>query len=60
MFAVNMYAIILCTAKHANTTREVTADMKYCAAYEVTILAKEKAVMKTNPAYEQVRVNKYN
>jgi hypothetical protein len=31
--------------------------MKHCAAYEVTTLAKEKVVMKTNPAYEQVRVN---
>ena len=57
MFAVNMYAI-LCAAKHANTTQEVTVDMKYCAAYEITTLAKEKVVMKTNPAYEQVQVNR--
>ena len=36
---------------------EVTVDMKRCPAYEVTTLSKQKVVMKTNPAYEQVRVN---
>ena len=34
----------------------MTIDMKRCAAYEVTILAKQKVVMETNPAYEQVEV----
>jgi hypothetical protein len=43
-------------AKHTNSTQEVTVDMKYCIAYEITTLAKEKVVMKTNPAYERVQV----
>ena len=50
-----MFAI--CAAKHTNSTLEVTVDMKHCAAYEVTTLAKEKVIMKTNPAYEHVQVN---
>ena len=45
------------TANEAHSTPEVSVDMKRCAAYEVTTLAKQKVVMKTNPAYEQVRVN---
>ena len=45
------------TANHTSSTPEVTVDMKRCAAYEVTTLAKQKMVMETNPAYEQVRVN---
>ena len=50
----------MCIAKYINSTQEVTVDMKYCAAYEVTTLAKEKVVMKTNPVYEQVKVNSDN
>ena len=42
---------------HTSSTPEVAVDMKRCTAYEVTTLAKQKVVMKTNPAYEQVRVN---
>ena len=44
------------TASYTSSTPEVTVDMKRCAAYEVTSLAKQRMVMKTNPAYEQVRV----
>jgi hypothetical protein len=29
--------------------------MKHCIAYEVTTIAKEKVVMKTNLAYEHVQ-----
>ena len=47
-----MFTVIL-----ANCIPEMTADMKRYAAHEVTILAKQKVVMETNPAYEQVRVN---
>ena len=39
-----------------SSTPEVTVGMKRCAAYEVTTLAKQKVVMKTNPAYEEVKV----
>ena len=45
------------TANYTSPTPEVTIDMKRCAAYEVTTLAKQKVVMVTNPAYEQVRIN---
>ena len=44
-------------ANHTSPTPEVTVDMKCCAAYEVTTLAKQKVVMETNLAYEQIRVN---
>ena len=43
-------------ANRTSSTPEVTVDMKRCAAYEVTTLAKERVVMETNPAYEQVRI----
>ena len=43
-------------ANHTSPTPEVTVDMKRCAAYEVTTLSKQKVVMETNPAHEQVRV----
>ena len=48
---------IMFLANHTSPTPEVAVDIKRCAAYEVMTLAKQKVVMKTNPAYEQVRVN---
>ena len=41
-------------ANNINSEEEVTVDMKQCAAYEMTSLAKKKIKMETNPAYEQV------
>ena len=40
----------------ASSTPEVRVGMKRCAAYEVTTLAKQKVVMKINPAYEEIKV----
>jgi hypothetical protein len=37
-----------------SSTPEMTVGMKRCAAYEVTTLARQKVVMESNPAYEQV------
>ena len=45
--------IIIANHMCTSPTPEVTVDMKHCAAYEITTLAKQKVVMKTNPAYEQ-------
>ena len=42
-------------ANNVNSEEEVTVDMKQCAAYEMTSLARRKIKMETNPAYEQVR-----
>ena len=44
-------------AKQASCSPEVTVEMKRCAAYEITTLAKKKIVMETNPAYEQVTMS---
>ena len=44
------------TANNMHSSPQMTVDMKCCAAYEVTTLARQKVVMKTNPAYEQVEV----
>ena len=51
--------LILLLAKQARFSPEVTVDveMKRCAAYEITSLARKKIVMKTNPAYEHVTMN---
>ena len=49
--------IIVFLVNHTSPTPEVAVDMKRCAAYEDTTLAKQKVVMETNPAYEHVRVN---
>jgi hypothetical protein len=47
---------IIITAKDTlpSSIPEVTVGMKRCAAYEVTALARQKVVMESNPAYEQV------
>ena len=52
-----VFIVIIAGRNHTSSTPEVTVDMKRCAAYEVTSLAKQKVVMKTNPAYEQVSIN---
>ena len=39
-----------------SSTPEMTVSMKCCAAYEVTTLARQKVVMESNPAYEEVKV----
>ena len=46
-------------AKQASSSPEVTVDveMKQCAAYEITSLARKKVVMEPNPAYKQVKIN---
>ena len=49
--------IIMLPGNHANSAQEVNVYMRRCAAYEITSLAKKKVDMKSNPAYEQVRVN---
>ena len=49
--------IVVAHCTLSSSTPEMTVDMKHCAAYEVTSFAKQKVVMETNPAYEQVRVN---
>ena len=45
--------------KQASCSPEVAVDveMKQCAAYEITSLARKKVVMETNPAYEHVTMN---
>ena len=54
---ISIFIVIIAGDNHTSSTPEVTVDMKRCAAYEVTSLAKQKVVMKTNPAYEQVSIN---
>ena len=52
--------LILLLAKQIRSSPEVTVDnveMKRCAAYEITSLARKKVVMETNPAYEHVTMN---
>ena len=51
--------LILLLAKQASCLEspEVTVEMKRCAAYEITTLAKKKVVMEANPAYEHVKMN---
>ena len=51
--------LILLLAKQASSLEspEVTVEMKRCAAYEITSLAKKKVVMEANPAYEHVTMN---
>ena len=46
-------------SKQASSSPKVTVDveMKRCAAYEITSLARKKVVMEPNPAYEQVKIN---
>ena len=55
MIIIILYHVIASNAL-ASSTPEVTIGMKRCAAYEVTTLAKQKVVMESNPAYEQVKV----
>ena len=51
--------LILLLAKQTRSSPKVTVDveMKRCAAYEITSLARKKVVMETNPAYEHVTMN---
>ena len=51
--------LILLLAKQASCleSSEFTVEMKRCAAYEITTLAKKKVVMEVNPAYEHVKMN---
>ena len=53
--------LILLLAKQtlSRSSSEVTVhvEMKRCAAYEITTLARKKIVMETNPAYEQVTMS---
>ena len=50
--------LILLLVKQTNSSSEVTVDveMKRCAAYEITSLARKKVVLETNPAYEPIRI----
>ena len=49
--------LISLLAKQTRSSPEVTIEMKRCAAYEITTLARKKIVMETNPAYEQVTMS---
>ena len=45
------------SGNRGKSAQEFAVDMKRCAAYEITSLAKGKVAMEANPAYEQVRLN---
>ena len=51
-------SLIPLLAKQASSSPEVTVDveMKRCAAYEITSLARKKVDMETNPAYEPISI----